>query len=156
MSEYMTLNPEPQVMGSLKKPYDDEFHNILKASTKLSLRCIPGDAKALVTDRAVYIVAVDQIPLKLLSYFTAHANRMWNGRGLLTFWAEIAPTAQIGLYTLILAKERERISELAKASYEMYLEEHRLDLEESLFPEYGVLPFDKTPEYYQRGIIVSK
>jgi len=153
MSEYLTLLPEPQVMGTLKKPYDTEFHKVLRSSTEIIMQHIPGNVTALVTDRAVYIVGVDIIPLRVISYFTAHINRMWNGRGLLIFSARLCTVA---IHSTLLANERERVIAFAKLSYEMYIEEHRFDLENGLFPEYILLPYEKTPDYYQRGIILTK
>jgi hypothetical protein len=151
----LTLNPEPQTFAWLKQPYDDDFHKVLKYATE---RCLPftqGEAKALVTDRTVYILA-ESIPLKVISYFTAYANKLWNGRGLLVFFADQTEIMRMDSYTDVITVQMDEVEKLSRSHYEMYMEEHKFDLENGLFPDYSALPFHKTPRYYQRGIIVPK
>lgn len=156
MSHVLKILPEPFVFGGLKKPYDPEFHLLIKGAAQQSMRYLVGYARALVTDRAVLFVSSEDIPLRVLSYFTAHANRNWNGRGIVAFMADLYPVLTLDEYDEPLKTEQKRIEVLSKSSYEMYLEEHRFDIEGGLFPEYTFLPYDKTPEYYQRGVILTK
>jgi tRNA(His) 5'-end guanylyltransferase len=161
--------PEPQIFAWLKKPYDEEFHTILRASAEQCLKRA-DDATALISDQRVFIFA-KELTMSTLSYFTAFANYYWNDRKhLLVFWAEGAnfhsPLVEEDMKNICeedmkniceqqIEKEKKKIQEQSRLTYEMYLAEHRTDFTNTLFPEYGILPYEKTPEYFRKGIIIT-
>jgi len=149
MITHLRFVPEPQVLGVLKRPYDEDFHKVLKISAKKCLRFLPEDTSALITHDTVMLIASD-ILLKIISYFTAYANSYWHNKNLLIFdtkaWQDAEAKAEF------FCNEQNASSRI---KYEMYLEEHKFDIQGGLFPDYPLLPFEKTPEYYRKGVIIT-
>jgi hypothetical protein len=150
MSDVLKLLPEPQARAWIKNPYDEAFHEVLKASAEKCLKYMPSSSTAFVTDFCV-IIASHDIQHKIISYFTAYANLYWNNKKQMlvfepSWW-------QLNEFDTDFLQKSCAID--ARAEYEMYIEEHKFDVQGGLFPEYAFLPFEKTPEYYRKGIIIT-
>jgi hypothetical protein len=147
----LELIPEPQIFSWIKRPYDKEFYKILRAAAERCLRFMTRYGNALITDKKVVLLDPDSpIEFNMLSYFTAYANYYWNDRNRLLVFSGTPDQWLLDKYTTeyFLAE----IQRSSRASYEMYVEDCRASLAGGLFPDYTILPYEKTPKFYREGI----
>lgn len=152
--DYLLFMPEVQVLGWMKNPYDETLHGVLKVSTEKCLKLTRKGTSALVTDRTVLIIG-EGISLKVISHFTAYTNYYWNDRKQLLLFVPKIEVCSSDRISAVFEQEQKRIEELSWASYQTYLGKHKLDIQSGLFPDYPLIPYEKTPEYYRKGIIIT-
>jgi len=154
----LSFRPEPSVYARLKKPFDTNFHRMLLIATNKTLTHVSPYVEAVVTNLEVTLVSAGELDINLISYFTAHANKAWGGGSLLVFNVQLETNIgklDQGISHLI-AEVRGRYKHNAEIDYEMYVEEYRENLHGDLFPEYTFIPFEQTPEFYQKGIVLTQ
>jgi len=152
--DYLLFLPEPQVLSWMHNPYDLTLQEVLKLSTEKCLKLTREGTSALVTDRTVLIIG-EGLSLKVISYFTAYTNYHWNNRKQLLLFVPKIEVCSSDRMSVVFEQEQERIEELSWTSYQTYLGKHKLDIQSGLFPDYPLIPYEKTPEYYRKGIIIK-